>query len=55
MLKINSLEEQIEELQRKQRLSTVEINNVPVQENEDLRKVVDQIHTSLQVSIKPDF
>lgn len=55
MLKINSLEEQIKELQRKQRLSTVEINNVPVQENEDLRKVVDQIHTSLQVSIKPDF
>lgn len=54
LLKINSLEEQVEELQRNQRSSTMEVKNVPKKENENLPAIIKALHSSLAVSVKPE-
>ena len=52
--KIGYLEDQVEALQRKHLETTIEIKNVPITENENLIKVVNQLHTSLNIDFSPD-
>jgi hypothetical protein len=51
LLKISALEEQVEDMQRNQRVTTLEIRNVPEIENENLEEVVNKIHTFLEVPV----
>ncbi|KAI8425400.1 hypothetical protein MSG28_007155 [Choristoneura fumiferana] len=54
LLKINTLEEQVEEMQRNQRATTLEIRNVPETENENLFEVLDKIHNTLDISVRTE-
>lgn len=54
LLKISALEEQVEDIQRKQRVTTLEIRNIPEEENEDLGEVLKKIHRSLEIPAPSD-
>lgn len=54
LLKISSLEEQVEELQRNQRSSTLELKNVPRKDAENLVVIVKKLHDSLKVDIRQE-
>lgn len=51
MIKISSLEEQIEDLHRSKKATTVEIRNIPISDNDNLRDIVNNIHNSLNLTI----
>ncbi|XP_063390365.1 uncharacterized protein LOC134675983 [Cydia fagiglandana] len=54
MIKINSLEEQVEALQRAQSAAMVEIRNIPDTGNEDLSNLIAVMHGSLGLSFSPN-
>lgn len=52
--KIASLEEQLEQVQRSQLITSLEISNLPKEDNESLYHVLDKIHSSLGLNTKKD-
>lgn len=52
-IKINKLEVQLENLQKKQCETMIEISNVPGSSNENLTELICQIHNLLKISIPP--
>lgn len=54
LLKINNLENQVEDLQRAQRLTMVEIRNIPEAVNENLTDTMSMLHNSLGLPFSPD-
>lgn len=53
LVKISSLEEQVEELQRNQRSSILELKNVPKKEAENLTDIARKLHSSLGINLEP--
>lgn len=54
LLKIGALEDQIEDIQRNQRVTTLEIRNIPEGENENLEEILEKIHSSLEVPVSTE-
>lgn len=54
LVKINTLEEQLEEVQRTQRSKCMEIINVPEADSENLFEVVKKLHYTLKIDHKPE-
>lgn len=54
LIRIESLEEQVEYMQRQQLSSQLEINNLPKSDKEDLYEIVRKIHSSLKLNISKD-
>lgn len=52
LIRIGSLEEQVEELQRNQRSSILELKNVPKKEEENLIDIASKLHSSLGVNVE---
>lgn len=54
LLKIENLEGQVEELQRAQKITMVEIKNIPLTANENLEDVLTTLHNSLRLPFSPN-
>lgn len=54
LIKIDQLENQIEEMQRVQRSTTLEIRNIPEKKDENLSDLLSKVHRALNVPFNPD-
>lgn len=54
LVRIDKLEEQIEQMHRAQRAATLEIRNIPDVGRENLTNMVEKMHSTLQVPLCPD-